>query len=427
MLMGVLVVPAGVHAATSPLDSPFYDYDGTTPLADIAPGTVLRTRTIPYRIQSVPLPLETVQILYRSTSQIGEPTTNVTSVIRPAVRRGVPKIVAYGSFYDSLDPADQPSSAIAGQVSLTAAVANVETLQILPLVMDGYTVVVPDTQGQKANFGAGHEYGMNTLDALRATLNTPALGLPASTKIGMLGYSGGAIAVEWATELAASYAPDLVDQLVGTAAGGLFVQPSRNLHYIDGAAVWTGVMPMALIGVARAYKVDVSPYLSEYGRKLFSTMGSTSIINALGRLPGLTWAMLVKPEYAKPESIPILVEILNELRMGTGGTPTTPLYFGQGTGGYIVGTPGNKPGIGAGDGVMIAGDARSLARQYCDSGVKVAYREYPGLPHTIASLAWMPSAFEWLNDRFAGKPAPSSCGSIAPGNPLGPVTVIPAG
>lgn len=30
-------------------------------------------------------------------------------------------------------------------------------------------------------------------------------------------------------------------------------------------------------------------------------------------------------------------------------------------------------------------------------------------------------AIDWINDRFAGQPAPNNCSSIAPGNPLGPI------
>ena len=68
--------------------------------------------------------------------------------------------------------------------------------------------------------------------------------------------------------------------------------------------------------------------------------------------------------------------------MGTGGTPTIPMYIGQGANGLPEGTPGNKPGIGRGDGVMIAGDVRTLARYYCEQGTAVYYEEYGLLSHT---------------------------------------------
>jgi len=111
---------------------------------------------------------------------------------------------------------------------------------------------------------------------------------------------------------------------------------------------------------------------------------------------------------------------VNQLIMGTGGTPTAPLFIGQGALGELEGTPGNKPGIGEGDGVMIAGDVRTLARQYCEGGDKVLYNEYL-LGHVTAAVPWVTTAIPWLEARFAGIPAPQNCASIAPGNPLTPI------
>ncbi len=54
----------------------------------------------------------------------------------------------------------------------------------------------------------------------------------------MLGYSGGAIATEWAAELAPAYAPDLDRRLIGAAMGGVLVHPARNLLYVEGSYFW---------------------------------------------------------------------------------------------------------------------------------------------------------------------------------------------
>jgi hypothetical protein len=101
-------------AAVPPEKDPFYSYEGSTPLASIAPGTVLKTRTLSYHVAGVPLPIKAVQLLYRSTGETGAPTVNVTSVLQPPLRLGAPTIVSYQSFYDSLNPEDEPSYAISG-------------------------------------------------------------------------------------------------------------------------------------------------------------------------------------------------------------------------------------------------------------------------------------------------------------------------
>ena len=70
---------------------------------------------------------------------------------------------------------------------------------------------------------------------------------------------------------------------------------------------------------------------------------------------------------------------------------------------------------------MIAGDVRSLAREYCERGDKVQYVEYPSLSHVLAAVPWLFEAYAWLAGRFAGLPAPQDCASIPPGNPLTPI------
>jgi len=80
-------------AVPTPAQDPFYTYQGATPLASIAPGTVLKTRMLPYSVAGIPLPVTAVQLLYRSTGALGQPTVNVTSVLKPPVALGTPKVM----------------------------------------------------------------------------------------------------------------------------------------------------------------------------------------------------------------------------------------------------------------------------------------------------------------------------------------------
>jgi hypothetical protein len=98
------------------------------------------------------------------------------------------------------------------------------------------------------------------------------------------------------------------------------------------------------------------------------------------------------------------------------------MLIGQGNGGEeFEGTSGTKPGIGPGDGVMIAGDVRSLARQYCGQGVAVHYTEYQHLGHIEGAAPWLAETVPWLTERFLGLAAPQNCSEIAPGNSLAPI------
>lgn len=409
------------QAVKAPARGSFYRYTGSTALAQIKPGTVLKTRTLLYHVAGIAVPIRVVQLLYRSAGALGQPTANVTSVLEPPVPPAAPRAVSYQSFYDSLNPADEPSVQIAGDVTLGGLITDAESVVIAPLLLQGYTVIVPDTEGQTADFSAGPEYGTNTLNSIRAATNSPLTGLTKATPVGMFGYSGGAIATDWAAQLAPAYAPDVNRQLVGAAEGGVLVDPAHNLTYVDGSSTWAGVIPVSIIGIARGFHIDITPYLSSYGRQLYDSLQNASIINVLGQYPGLTFAKLVKPQYANPASIPILVKVENELNTGRLGSPTIPMFIGQGANGILEGTPGNKPGIGPGDGVMVAGDVRTLARHFCASGTAVDYTQYNSLSHISTFSAWAPAALAWFNGLFAGGQAPNDCSQIPPGNSLAPV------
>jgi hypothetical protein len=412
----------GITVATlQPKDDPFYSYTGLQSLDSIAPGTVLQTRSFRYHIFGFPTLLETTQLLYRSTSQTGKATVNVTSVIAPPIQLDKAKVISYQSAYDSLNRNDEPSYAISGGLRLGGVIPNVEAAVFGPFIAEGYTVVVPDTEGQRADFAAGPEYGMNTLDSIRAAFGSSTI--PSDARVAMLGYSGGAIATEWAAELAPAYAPDVNERMIGAAIGGVLVDPAHNLNYVEGTGFWAGVMAMALVGIARAFEIEteLATYLTSNGTRIFHEMQTASIVNVLGQYSGLKWADLVSHEYPTPDRLPLYVRCANQLIMGTGGTPTIPLFIGQGAKGELEGTPGDKKDIGAGDGVMIAGDVRTLARDYCAKGTKVHYEQYNALSHIWSVPIWLPHSIAWIKQRFAGLPAPENCSSIQEGNPLTPI------
>ncbi|GAA4881493.1 lipase family protein [Kitasatospora terrestris] len=421
---GTAAAAAAPSAAAA--SDPFYSYDGTTPLSSLAPGTVLKTRTLTYHVVGLPTPVKAIQLLYRTTDAQGRPSANVTTVVR-SLTGDTTKAVSYQSFYDSLDPADSPSRAVAGDLSLGGLIPNAEALFVVPLLAQGYNVVIPDTEGQTADFAAGPEYGTNTLDSIRAATRSEATGMTADTAFGLMGYSGGAIATDWAAALAPSYAPDVNRTLVGFTEGGLLVAPAHNLKYVDGSLAWSGVIPMAVIGVSRSFGIDLKPYLSDYGLTVYRELEQGSIIDAIGHYPGLTWKKMAKPQYADPNSVPAFLAAVNRINLGSAPTPTVPGYIAQGNGGVLEGTFNNPAGIGTGDGVMVAGDVRALARQYCATGnPAIKYQQYDLLSHVGATVPWAPQALGWLNDRFAGRTAPSDCGRIPAGNSLAPEQPAPA-
>ena len=397
MVVSVLMAvtaPAATAAGPVPVpQDPFYTYSGPVPLSQIAPGTVLAHRQVSLTVLGLTVPAATDQLLYRTTGELGQPTVSVTTVIRPLLALGT-RIIAYQTAYDALGAQCDPSYTLQGG-NTGDTVAQVEATAITGYVVAGFTVTVPDYEGENLDWGAGQESGDGTLDAIRATEHFLAVG--SSTPVGMLGYSGGSIATEWAAELAPGYAPEL--HIVGAAAGGVPVNFAHNLVYINGGQSWAGVIPAVLVSLGGAFGVDIHPYLSAFGEQVTSQVAGKCIADFAASYPGLTYQMLLGPQYQDPFQIPALDTILTRLVMGTGGTPAAPMLFGV----------GNSDGTG--DGIMIAADVRDLARTYCQRGVPVTYQEYSGLSHTPAAVPFETAALTFLESRFLGLPA-STCGTF---------------
>jgi hypothetical protein len=404
---GAAGAPAAQAATTPtvPSQDPFYTYTGSTPLAQITPGTVLRERRVSLSIEGLTVPVSTVQVLYRTTGEQGQPTVTVTTIIKPLISFIGTKIVAYQTAYDALGSECDPSYTLQGG-NPSDSTAQEEELAMAAYLLAGFIVTVPDYEGTNLDWGAGQESGYGTLDAIRATESY--LGASSSTKIGMVGYSGGAIATEWAAELAPSYAPAL--HIIGAAAGGVPVDFAHNLTYINGDDDWSGVIPAVLVSLGRAFGVNITQYLSSYGEELTSQVSSECIATFASAYPGLTIQQLLLPQYSNPFDVPALVTILNHLIMGTsGGTPAEPLLLGVGD------------SDGTGDGIMIDGDVQALAHEYCQRGVPVTFTVYPGLPHSDAAVPFEAQALAFLEGQFNGAAAPNGCASIGQGNSLAPL------
>jgi Secretory lipase len=404
------LVASGTAAAQTsgpvpPSKDPFYTYTGSKPLGQIAPGTVLKKRKVRLDISSLTVPYSAEQVLYRTTGERGQPTVTVTTIIKPLASALGMKIVSYQMAYDALGAQCDPSFTLRGGNPRDLS-SKEEAAVPAAYVTAGYTVTVPDYEGPHLQWGTGQESGYGTLDAIRATESY--LHAPASTPVGMVGYSGGSIATEWASELAPSYAAAL--HIIGAASGGVPVDFAHNLPYINGDQDWSGVMPAILVSLGHAFGVSIWHYLSADGKKITRQVSGKCIDSLYGHYPGLTYQQLVKKKYQDIFQIPVLVRILNHLIMGTApGHPEEPLLLANGN------------ADGTGDGIMIAGDVEGLAHEYCKQHVPVTFDEYHGLTHIQAVVPFEEDAYKFLSNLFAGHPAHNGCAKIGRGNPLTPL------
>jgi hypothetical protein len=401
---GAAMAPPNAADSVLPSYSAFYAYKGSTPLRDIAPGTVLKKRVITVTLDDYDLPFKADQLLYRTTGQLGQPTVTVTTLIRPLAPVGT-KIVSYQTAYDALGSECDPSYTMAGGNPADSTGTD-ETAVMGLYLAAGYYVDVSDYEGTKLDFVAGQESAYGTLDAIRAAEHD--LRASASTEVGLVGYSGGSIASEWASELAPTYAPEL--HIVGVAEGGIPVDLAHNLNYVNGSPAWSGVIPAVVVSLARAFDIDLAPYLSDYGKQITQQVQGECIASFLGAYPGLTVQQLLKPQYQDFLAIPVFRKVVNTLLMGSvPGRPAGPLFMGVGD------------ADGTGDGVMVTKDVEALAHEYCTRGVNVQFSVYKGQNHDNAAIPFEVQALAFLQQRFLGIPAVNGCATIGTGNSLAPL------
>lgn len=387
----------------TPSTDPFYSYADS--LEGVDAGTVLRTRPVPYGYNNLTAPIRSTQVLYRTTDQRGLPTTTVATVLLPPAA-GPTKLISYHMAYDALGSECDPSYTLTGTGGHSQT-GTFEQAVITGYLAAGYTVVVPNYEGAGQQWTIGRQSGYAALDGIRAA--EALLGLPASTPVGMAGYSGGSVPTQWGAEIAPTYAPEL--NIVGAAAGGLPVHLAHNLPYVSGSQSWAGVIPALIVAYQRAYGLDTAAFLSPTGVRITDEVAGLCINNFASKFPGLTDSEMVAPPYTSLLEVPSVVAAINDNIMGSTGTPRVPMLLAV----------GDVDGIG--DGVMVTADVEGLARDYCDRGVPVTYAQFDRLSHAEAFIPFQGQTSAFFADRFAAAPPTGNCALVGPGNSLAPFPI----
>ncbi|WP_072806811.1 lipase family protein [Rhodococcoides yunnanense] len=371
-------------AAATPLGEPWFDPpDG---YESLPPGSVLNTRSV--QVGPLLTPTTSTQILYRSTDSKNRPVAAATTVIvpnSPWTGHGTRPVVAYNMAIDSLGNTCAPSW------TLPRGIAP-EIVAVQLFLAKNYAVVVTDHQGPRQAYAAGRMAGHAVLDALRAMVGVPQLGLPAESPIAITGYSGGAIASGWAAQLAPTYAPEV--NLVGTAFGGAPIDYRILLGSMNGRNASSTLFLSAAMGVAREYP-EMFQLMNANGLRLAQIAKDMCVyLLAPGGLvaPIPTQALSDIPDVDRS---PIAESIIADTRMGGDLAPTTPVFIYQGQQEFWIPRQG----------------AETLYDEWCAHGADVRLEEYLG-EHVIVAVSGLPASHDWIDDRLAGVPAPDGCSSF---------------
>jgi pimeloyl-ACP methyl ester carboxylesterase len=368
-------------------DAPGAFYRAPSPLPAGPPGTIIRSEIV----DGFHSGATAHRVLYKSTGYDGSPTAVSGLIVVPdgSPPVGGRKIVAYTHGTVGVASSCAPS-----------LVTNQEQQPLLyegggELLEAGYVVAASDYQGLGTPgphpYLVGDSEAMNELDIVRAAQNLTEA--DAGNEFVVWGHSQGGHASLFTGQLAAGYAPEL--ELVGVAAGA----PVPNLVDLFKVNLETTVgkvlISMALQSWARVYDdASLDQIVTRAARPLVGRIARNCLYSQqqiLASVPGalaLNLTFLHTPPW-ETEPWATIAETNNP-----GATRTdAPLLIIQGDADPIV-----APAV-----------TTRLVDKLCAEGETVEFRVLEGVAHLDAGHIAVPDVVRWIADRFAGKPAPSTC------------------
>ena len=224
---------AQLAAVPQPADDPFYNVPPN--IGGLPNGTILASRQVQAYALAVPIPARAWQVKYKTIDQRGNPSAYVTTILVPIVPwlgHGPRPLLSYQAAIDALSTKCAPSyvlrsgvgAAVTGSPTVLASNPETEIPNIEQALAQGWVVAVPDWEGPLAEWISGTGSAHGVLDGIRAAQAFAPDGLNAKAPIGMIGYSGGALATDWAMQAQPSYAPNL--RFAGVALGGTPAEPA---------------------------------------------------------------------------------------------------------------------------------------------------------------------------------------------------------
>ncbi|CAD6931463.1 unnamed protein product [Tilletia laevis] len=196
-----------------------------------ANGAILRSRQVKPSSSNA---AAAYQILFKTTDALGAADHTVTTILVPKKPQSPSKIVSIQLPEDSASVDCAPSAAIvANSKSNFAGLIPFVNQGLEPSLQNGYYVNIPDHEGSRALVFVGPMEGHAVLDSLKAATSFPTAipGVSIKTPIVMGGYSGGAHATAWGSQLYPSYAPTL--NIIGQVIGGTPVNLTSVLNYLN--------------------------------------------------------------------------------------------------------------------------------------------------------------------------------------------------
>jgi acetyl esterase/lipase len=231
--------------------------------------------------------------------------------------------------------------------------------------------------------------GHAVLDSIRAARQLPGVGTLGPVVIA--GHSQGGGAALWSAQLAHSYSPEFdvrgVVALAPAAELTTIVQMIGSPPY----NAYLGYVLLATDGLHTSYgrSFDPSKLLTPAGLRDLVRVSNECAEATIARWRGRPISSL---EARDPLSIPSVASILEANSLGT-TAPGVPVFLGQGDH----------------DAQVPLQVSAQLEAKYCQLGAVVTRHVYTGADHDQVLDAASNDVLSWIDDRYAGHPAPNDC------------------
>ncbi|KAL8287150.1 hypothetical protein RQP46_003602 [Phenoliferia psychrophenolica] len=384
-----------------PVNDPFYvPPSGWQQKAN---GAILRTRNVTIGFATVvAVPAVTgYQLLYRTNDAFGNPQTTVTTLMVPS-NAVSDRVIIYANAENSNSINCAPSYLIQKGANTSSQTADGgEQATYEGALLQGWIVALPDHEGPNSAYAYGPQAGHAVLDSVRATLAFgPNVGLLPTAKVGLWGYSGGAIAMAWAEALIKTYGADL--NIVGGAHGGTPASLQPCVELINGG-VSSGLLFAALTGIASADPGFSESYYS-LATPLMKSIIADTVANTCGGASDASNIDLFKDETyftSGPATLglPAWQAMFEKTKLGANVnaslTPPIPVHV------YHA----------RNDEVIPYTQVEDLVKGWCANGANLEFvlNTAPQVEHLAEAGVGFPAVLQFFADRFNGVAFPAGC------------------
>ncbi|MEM7139281.1 MAG: lipase family protein [Myxococcota bacterium] len=380
LVLSLVVVGCGGSDLPQTPDDSFYI--PPDPLPSATPGTLIRSQ----EVAPIAAASRTFAVLYVSESLPGDPIAVSGLVVVPNIPEPAEglDVVSWGHGTKGLADRCAPSRGFSGPTH--------DFFLIAPELIDaGYLAVSSDYEGlgtpELHPYLVGESQARSALDIVRAA--TQLEQVQGIDQVAVWGRSQGGQTALFASEIAASWAPELDLAAVVAAAPACCMETvAKAGALIPGSR---GLVWMSLVAYAEAFELDFDAVFTDDGRTAVDALIAddvcyeewVEVANSFGDDTGIAinfdradgWIDAF--ERSSPGRVAVDVPVL--VLQGTADT-TTPKALTD-----------------------------ILTTDMCMLGTSVDYRVFEGFSHNDSTAMNMPLMLEWTAARFAGEPAGITC------------------